>query len=321
MVLKYMTTRIFISYSHRDEAMLDRLHTHLAMLRREGAISEWHDRKIKAGQEIDSAVDRELESSQIFLPLISPDFLASTYCYEREMQRAIERHEADQLKVIPVILEPCDWLASPLSKFKALPKDGKPVTDWNNQNTAWLNVVAELRKAVSPDQFGGIQTPASSARPEDESARSKYRIKRTFDAIDRENFREECFSKIADYFRKSIDEINTIEGLRGRFEQMSSRGFTATILNRNVRGRDGIAHITVRAGSAEHAFGDISYSFQENARENTSNGGFSIESDSYRLFLKLNSFSSGDEKRIWLPEEAASRLWDDFIVQAGISYG
>jgi hypothetical protein len=316
-----MTARIFISYSHRDEAMLERLHTHLAMLRRESAISDWHDRMITAGQKIDSVVDVELESCQIFLPLVSPDFLASNYCYEKEMQRAIARHEEDRLKVIPIILEPCDWAASPLSKFKALPKDGKPVSDWSNQNAAWLNVVAELRKALNADPFGNEPAPTGAAGPV-EANPSKYRIKRSFDAIDRENFREECFNAIADYFRKSIDEINTIDGLRGRFERLSSRGFTATILNRNVRGREGIAHITVRAGSANRGLGgDISYSFQENAPETTSNGGFSIEGDNYRLFLKLSSFSGHDERRIWLPQEAASRLWDDFIGQAGISYG
>lgn len=302
--------------------MLDRLHAHLTMLRRENAISDWHDRLIAAGQKIDSSIDRELEACQIFLPLVSPDFLASSYCYEKEMQRAIARHEEDQLKVIPIILEPCDWLASPLSKFKALPKDGKPVSDWSNQNAAWLNVVAELRKALSADPFVSEAATVRPSNASSETASSKYRIKRSFDAIDRENFREECFKNISEYFRKSIDEINTIEGLRGRFEQLSSRGFTATILNRNVRGRDGIAHITVRAGTANRGFGgDISYSFQENASENTSNGGFSIENDNFRLFLKLNSFSGGDDSRIWLPQEAASRLWDDFIGQAGISYG
>jgi hypothetical protein len=317
-----MTARIFISYSHRDEAMLDRLHTHLTMLRREKTISDWHDRMIAAGQKIDSTIDKELESCQIFLPLVSPDFLASNYCYEKEMQRAIARHEEDQLKVIPVILEPCDWIASPLSNFKALPKDGKPVSDWSNQNAAWLNVVAEIRKALNADAFSSEHTSAGAAKPVNEATPSKYRIKRSFDAIDRENFRGESFDAISEYFRKSIDEINTIDGLRGRFEQLSSRGFTATILNRNVRGREGMAHITVRAGTAARGFGgDISYSFQENAPEHTSNGWFSIESDDYRLFLKLNAFSGDDERRIWLPQEAASRLWDDFIAQAGITYG
>ena len=88
--------RVFLSYSHRDEQMLDRLRTHLAPLRREGHIEAWYDREIHAGGELDEEVSEQLESSQLFLLLVSPDFLASNYCYEREMQRALERHDWSQ---------------------------------------------------------------------------------------------------------------------------------------------------------------------------------------------------------------------------------
>jgi hypothetical protein len=56
----------------------------------------------------------------------SPDFLASDYCYGREMVRAIERHEAGLTTVIPVILRPCDWRDAPFGGLLAVPKDGKP---------------------------------------------------------------------------------------------------------------------------------------------------------------------------------------------------
>ena len=38
--------RMFYCYSHKDEQLRDRLETHLALLRRQGLISEWHDRRI-----------------------------------------------------------------------------------------------------------------------------------------------------------------------------------------------------------------------------------------------------------------------------------
>jgi hypothetical protein len=116
--------KAFISYSHRNEQMLERFHTHLTMLRREGAITDWHDREICAGARLDKEIIQHLNECEIFLALVSPDFLSSEYCYGKEMARAIERHEAGELVVIPVILEPCDWQASPLKEFKALPKDG-----------------------------------------------------------------------------------------------------------------------------------------------------------------------------------------------------
>ena len=95
--------KAFISYSHRDQGMLDRLHAHLAMLRREGGISDWYDRKIAAGGDIDREVAQQLDDCRIFLALVSPDFLDSGYCYEKEMARAIERHEAGEITIVPIM--------------------------------------------------------------------------------------------------------------------------------------------------------------------------------------------------------------------------
>ena len=113
--------KAFISYSHKDSWALDRLHTHLSMLRRTGGIEEWYDREILAGGELDSEIVVQLEAADIFLLLVSPDFLASDYCYEKEMTRALERHDAGEAHVVPIIIEPCDWKCSPLHRLKALP--------------------------------------------------------------------------------------------------------------------------------------------------------------------------------------------------------
>ncbi|HET6630751.1 MAG TPA: toll/interleukin-1 receptor domain-containing protein [Woeseiaceae bacterium] len=154
--------KAFISYSHHDESALDRLHTHLAMLRREGRIVDWFDREILAGGVLDKEITKQLETCYLFLPLVSPEFLASNYCYETEMARALERHDAGEVRVVPIIIEPCDWTASPLRKLKALPKDGKPVAEWTNQNTAFLDVVTELRRIVSEDQ---VESSSATASP------------------------------------------------------------------------------------------------------------------------------------------------------------
>ena len=154
--------KAFISYSHRDDWARERLHTHLEMLRREGQIEDWYDREILAGDDIDDEISEQLESCELFLPLVSPDFLASRYCYEREMTRALKRHDAGEVRVVPIIIEPCDWANSPLKRLKALPRNGKPVVVWTNQNTAFLDVVTELRRIVA----GGTEGISdSSAMP------------------------------------------------------------------------------------------------------------------------------------------------------------
>lgn len=119
---------LFFSYSHKDEALRDQLETQLAMLKRQGVIETWHDRRIVAGSDLDHAINAHVETDEVILLLVSPDFLASDYCYEIEMTRAMERHAVGEAVVIPIILRPCDWHGSPFGKLVATPPDGRPVT-------------------------------------------------------------------------------------------------------------------------------------------------------------------------------------------------
>jgi CHASE2 domain-containing sensor protein len=139
---------IFISYAHEDEALRDELAKHLRLLERQGVIKAWHDRKITAGEERKSAIDSHLESAKIILLLISADFLASDYCYDTELKRALERHDCKEARVIPVILRPVDWHGSDLEKLDTLPTRRIAITSWPNQDEAFKDVVEGLRKAI-----------------------------------------------------------------------------------------------------------------------------------------------------------------------------
>lgn len=311
--------KLFISYSHRDEKALERLHTHLAMLRREGAIGTWYDREILAGGNIDNEIDVHLNDSDIFFALLSPDFLASQYCYEREMTKAIERHDEGSLRVIPIILEPCDWTSSPLGKLKALPKDGKPISTWSNQNVAYLNIVEELRRLLKKPSKLETNPGSTPTQESDEKRSRRYRIKREFDAFDRDDFRKHTFSVIRDYFRRSISELNEIDDLiRARFENMGDDAFSCTILNKGARDRE--AHITVHGASSESFGGEITFSFSRRAPSNTANGFIRIDSDAYELFPSLDNFSGmrSKENEPRSPELVAEALWCEFISHAGI---
>jgi len=311
--------KAFISYSHRDEPALDRLHTHLAMLRREKGIDEWYDREILAGGDVDEEIATQLEKCGVFLALVSPDFLHSNYCYEREMQRAIKRHEAGELRIVPIIVEPCDWKASPLRRFKALPKDGKPISEWTNENAAYLDIVAELRRITQYELDAEPSARPESTSHSDVAPHSKYRVRRDFDEIDRGDFRRTAFQEISDYFEKSITEIDHIDGLRGRFHKAGPQSFTCTVVNQMLD-RRGNTHITVHLSAGAGSLGDIYYSFRENAPENTANGGFNVESNDYDLFLRWNSFVQTGEDKQMSPQNAAEALWGQFLGNAGISY-
>ena len=136
-----MALHAFISYSYADEKALDRLHKHLAMLLRDGTLEAWTDHKILPGDKLEDVIDFNLGNGGLFVALISPDYLHSKYCYDKEFQQAQKLASAGKIRIIPVILEPCDWKASPFAAYMALPKDGKPISEWSNQNIAYLDVV------------------------------------------------------------------------------------------------------------------------------------------------------------------------------------
>jgi len=120
-----MSKSAFVSYSHKDEPYRKRLEVALVQLRRGEQILIWQDRLILPGQKWGREIDKHLETANIILLLVSPDFLASEYAYSREMQRALERHKSGSAKVVPIILRPCDWQASPLYELQALPNAGR----------------------------------------------------------------------------------------------------------------------------------------------------------------------------------------------------
>ncbi len=151
---------LFFSYSHKDEDLRGELETHLSPLRRQQVISGWHDRMITPGDEWKSRIDENLNQADVILLLVTPNFLASDYCFDVEMKQAMGRHELGEACVIPVIVRPVDWHGEPFAKLHCLPRDGKPITRWPDRDEAWLDVVKGIRKAA--EAFAG-RPPARRA--------------------------------------------------------------------------------------------------------------------------------------------------------------
>jgi O-acetyl-ADP-ribose deacetylase (regulator of RNase III) len=139
---------LFISYSHKDQEFREELEKHLSILQRHGVIATWHDRQITAGTEWRGAIDDNLRSARLILLLVSPDFIASDYCYDVEVRCAMDRHDAGEARVVPVILRRVMWDQAPFAKLQALPTDGKPVKAWEDRDAAFENVARGIRAVV-----------------------------------------------------------------------------------------------------------------------------------------------------------------------------
>ena len=140
--------RLFYSYSHKDESLRDELETHLKLLQREGLISTLHDRRILGGEEWADRIDESLEAADFILLLASADFMASDYCYEKEMTRAIERHEKREAVVVPIIVRDCEWQSAKFGQLQAFPKNGKAVKLWPDRDSAWKDIAQGIRRLV-----------------------------------------------------------------------------------------------------------------------------------------------------------------------------
>jgi hypothetical protein len=312
---------VFFSYSHKDEGLRDQLETHLSMLKRQGFIETWHDRRIAAGEAFGSAIGENLERADVVLLLVSPDFLASDYCYEKEMGRALERHEAGECKVIPVILRPCDWHDAPFGKLLAAPRDGKPITQWPDIDEAFLDVTRAIKSAL-PGRNGtgaagrvpAVATALSSGKAATvtEIRSSNLRVTKGFTDQDKDHFLEEAFEFMAKYFENSLEELGKRNpGISGQFRRIDANRFTA------VAYRDGkaAARCGIRLGHPTGMLSGITFSYNDSADNGSYNESLSVENDDQALYLKalgMNVRGQKGEGKLSL-EGAAEVYWELFI--------
>jgi tetratricopeptide (TPR) repeat protein len=142
------TIEIFCCYARKDQPLMQSLKTHLMPLQRQGLISIWSDTDINAGKNWQEEIAKHLKAAHIILLLVSPDFIASDYCYSIEMKLSINRHKLNEASVIPIILRPTHWENTPFATLQALPKDAKPVTKWDTEDDALYDVVERIGNVV-----------------------------------------------------------------------------------------------------------------------------------------------------------------------------
>lgn len=162
--------QLFISYAHADEPHRQKLGKHLSGLRRDGLLDDWHDRKIAAGTEWKGQIADHLNAADVILLLVSADFLASDYCWDVEMKRALERHDEKSARVIPVIVRDCDWKKTPFGKIQAIPANGCPVTRHRDRDRVWTEVAKCLRTIASESNCTPRDVALSSQSIADESS-------------------------------------------------------------------------------------------------------------------------------------------------------
>lgn len=307
---------VFFSYSHADEALRDRLESHLSLLKREGSIEAWHDRRIVPGDEGDREIDEAIKRADVILLLVSSDFINSNYCYDIELAEAMRRHTTGEARVIPIILRHCDWKSAPFGKLQALPKNAKPIATWNDLDEAFLDVVTGIRSAlakirpITTSIERSAQTVASAKVSVTSPRSSNLRLRKTFTDADRDSFLHETFDHMMKFFQNSLAELGARNpSIEGRFRQIDANVFTATIYEngKNVaRCLVGLNRVMKRS---------ITYSNSDDPSENSYSGWITVEADNQGMYLKNPSFGFGvsTEHEKLTPEGAAEAYWGNLI--------
>ncbi|MDE5454899.1 TIR domain-containing protein [Bradyrhizobium sp. CSA112] len=224
--------KAFISYSHRDEVFRQELETHLAPLRRQGLLSVWHDRRITAGDALDDAISEHLESADLILMLISADFVASDYCYAREMTRALARHDAKAARAISIVCRPCDFHGLPFARFVMLPTDAKAVSSWADRDAAWVDVVRGIRRAL--EATTAAQEPQAHTTLEADVrptlAAERPRLPRRTTDLQMDGFSRNAMRDVGTFFQKELDMLEMRDpAWKGEFRQIDANRFTGQV--------------------------------------------------------------------------------------------
>jgi hypothetical protein len=312
--------RLFFSYSHDDEAYRDRLEKHLAMLKNQGLIEVWHDRRIAAGSVIDDAIDAELDRADVVLLLVSASFMASTYCYSREMTRALERHARGETVVIPVIVQPCDWHPAPFGELLATPKDGKAITTWANPEEAYADVARQVRSVVEsagknvakPAQPSSAAAAPAIAATSPLPRSSNLRLKKDFSELERDRFLRESFEYMSRFFEGSLKELETRnDGINTSFHRVDGNTFTATIYRSGKK----ISECSVHTGSGGFGKDGIAFSFESGSRGQSMNESLSVEADDQSMFLTSMGMFSHQGRKEQLSQEGGAELFWKMLVE------
>lgn len=147
--------KLFVSYSHKDNLAgnpyVDQFIGHIALLKENGFIEDWYDRRVVPGKDYETKIDNNLEDADIICLFISANFLSSDEC-RKEKRKALELRKVRGISVIPIILSPCGWMDDPgIHKLLALPTDGKPVSIFQYRDEGWKDVYDGLKRVINDE--------------------------------------------------------------------------------------------------------------------------------------------------------------------------
>jgi hypothetical protein len=315
-----MPAKVFFSYSHRDEALRDQIETQLALLKRQGLIEIQYDRQIGAGEDIGRATSQFLDSADIVLLLVSPDFLASNYCFDIEMARSMERQRTGDVTVLPVILRPCPWRGAPFGHLNATPTDGKAISQHPNRDEALLQVAEAVQAAATriekrarrPPQSPTVKAAPLPGPQSSYSRPSNSKFAEVPSPVGSDLFLHESFELIARHFEHSLNDLASRNSrIRVLFDRIDDLRFSARIY------RSGQEVVRCMVSCSGPRGQRIYYRKVATNDSDRYEEVLDIGANDRALFVSSNvtglDFSPLKQSRKYQPEDLAANLWKRLV--------
>lgn len=312
----------FISYSHADQAHLTNLEKHFAQVKRDGLLNAWTDHAIKAGGNLNTEISEALNNSDLFIALVSPDYINSGYCYEKEFQRALELHQQGKIVIVPVIVEACDWHSTPFSDLKALPKDGKPISTWSNINTAFLDVITNLRSLLKKEENEFLKPTGNP------DISKKYRAQRDFDSIEKMEFVTNGFNEVVTKLKEYIHEVIEVDGIKAKIIEDTPQQFSCLLINRNKQNMESTLTLT-KSDLANKSNRTMMYQRSDNyiqaeiveKNHESKNWTFNVDNDEYKLFWTSSEHQSfNNAQQPIIVKNMIDSIYNGWLHSIGINF-
>jgi len=145
-----VTKPVFISYSHKDTAWLEKVKMFLRPLEDQGFLRIWDDTNIRPGSQWLDEIKLSLESAQVGVLLITQNFLTSEFIVQKEFPVLLEKAKNRGCLIFWIAVSTSTWDDSELSRFQAANDPNQPLDTLTEpeQNRILKSIYSRMKEAI-----------------------------------------------------------------------------------------------------------------------------------------------------------------------------